>query len=342
MDLQNTISVELYNLIKNKFPGFYRGSYRIAAQSSNRPAFDFEYKLIDSESEQFSEPIFLSPELSRLVERFFIDINESGKYNVIEINFLNNQSDFVKYWDQTIQDNFDKHLPKKMKGKVIPWYVNGSDYLKELTAQGADSKQQLHRWQPVGTLLEEFEIQYLSPIHHDYPQWAEERYLQLWHTHWNTYMICTQGLYKEGDNFSLGLELFLETIEKPDGFSSSWQANIVYEVGKLLPKVPDLKQRFETYKYLSVQIAMEGAPEEWSLPENDNIGVLLGIEHEEFQRRNIKFPFRPLNCKLLRPAETKMIKKLNAKGREKLVNFFNQKGNATISSLDRPSSVKDE
>ena len=87
---------------------------------------------------------------------------------------------------------------------------------------------------------------------------------------------------------------------------------------------------------------MDGAPEDWSLDENDNIGVMLGIEHEEFRNRNIQFPFRSVNAKLLRPAEVRMIKKLNTQGRQKLVDFYHQRGKATLSSLDRPSAVKEE
>ena len=94
--------------------------------------------------------------------------------------------------------------------------------------------------------------------------------------------------------------------------------------------------------YISVQVAMDGAPEEWSLNEHDNIGLLLGIEHEEFQTRNIRLGFPPVNVKLLRPAEVRVIKQMNANGRQRLVDFFKQRGKATVSSLDRSSALKGE
>ena len=337
---------KLYELLQNKRPNFHHGICKFISSPSLDSSLQFFQDLYDVNNNSLEYILEDFGDVADLVREYMLFINEEEKYNILEFSFSTPKEYILKfYWDQAVQDDFDLYLPKSMIGKIVSWYMPGSEYRKRRAENAAAIQTKpvvIKRWQPVGELIEEFEIRYLDPNHHGYPQWAGDRYLQLWKTHWNTYMVCTQGLFEENSAQSLDLELYFETEEKPEPFDESWQANIVYELGKLLPKVTDLNQRFETYKYLSVQIAMEGAPEEWSLDENDNIGVMLGIEHQEFRNRNIQFPFRPLNAKLLRPTEVRMIKKLNTQGRQKLVDFYHQRGKATLSSLDRPSAVKEE
>jgi hypothetical protein len=337
---------KLYEFLRNNRPNFHHGTCKFISSPSLDGSVEISQDLYDvnNNSQEFIFQNFL--DVANLVRDYMLFINEKEKYNILEFSFSTpTEYTFKYYWDQAVQEDFDQYLPENLKGKIVAWYIPGSDYRKRKAEKAAANQQKpvaIKRWQPVGELMEEFEIRYLDPNHHAYPQWAGDRYLQLWKTHWNTYMICTQGLFEENNAKSLGFELFLETEEKPAIFDESWQTNIVYELGKLLPKVTDLNQRFEIYKYLSAEIAMEGAPEEWSLEEHHNIGVMLGIEHEEFQNRNIQFPFLALNAKLLRPAEVRMIKKLNMQGRQKLVDFYHQRGKATLSSLNRPSAVKEE
>jgi hypothetical protein len=337
---------ELSRLIRKKSPAFNHGVIRFVASSSVGMALKLDQELYDADNKSLDVIMEFGGTADPAFE-FFMHINESGKYNILEFTFTApSVYTYRFYWDQSVQDEFDSYLPENLKGTFTPWYSPLSEHKERFLREIADNKlleaQYAKRWQPIGELLEEFEIQYLSPTHHGYPQWAGDRYLQLWCTHWNTYIVCTRGLYEAGNKLSLGFELYFETKEQPESFDESWQANIVYEIGKILPKVTDLKQRFEASKYLSVKIAMEGAPEDWRLDGQDFIGVMLGIEHNEFQQRNYQFPFRPVNVKLLRPAEMRMFKKLNAKGQQKLVNFYHQRGNATVSSLTRPSALKEE
>jgi len=337
---------KLYELLQNKRPDFHHGTCKFISSSSLNSSIQFFQDLYDVNNNSLEYILEDFGNVTDLVREYMLFINGEEKYNILEFSFSTpTEYSFKYYWDQAVQEDFDQYLPNNLKGNIVAWYMPGSDYRKRIAEKAAANPPQavaFKRWQPVGELMEEFEIRYLDPNHHGYPQWAGDRYLQLWKTPWNTYIVCTQGLFEENNEKSLGFELYLETEEMPDPFDESWQANIVYELGKLLPKVTDRNQRFEIYKYLSAQIAMEGAPKEWSVEEHDNISVMLGIEHEEFRNRNLQFPFRPLNAKLLRPAETRMIKKLNTQGRQKLVHFYHQRGKATLSSLNRPSAVKEE
>ncbi|OQP58730.1 hypothetical protein [Niastella populi] len=337
---------KLYEFLQNNRPNFHHGIFKFISSPSLDSAVDIFQDLYDVNNNSLKSIFEEFSDVTNPVIDYMLFINGEEKYNILEFSFSTpTEYTFKYYWDQAVQDNFDQYLPENLKGKIVAWYMPGSDYRKRIAEKAAANPPKpvaIKRWQPVGQLMEEFEIRYLDPNHHGYPQCAGDRYLQLWKTHWNTYMVCTQGLFEENNATSLGFELYFETEEKPDPIDESWQANIVYELGKLLPKVTDLSQRFETYKYISVQIAMDGAPEDWSLNEHDNIGLLLGIEHEEFQNRNLQFGFRPVNVKLLRPAEVRVIKLMNAHGRQRLVDFFRQRGKATLSSLNRPSAVKEE
>jgi len=185
-------------------------------------------------------------------------------------------------------------------------------------------------------LLQEFQIEYLSPVHHGYPTWpGGERWLQLYNTAENLQVVVTKGL-SNGKNHPY--EIYLETDDTidPDDFSSSWQANLVYELGKIVPNVPNLAERMEKNSYLTVQVDMDGAPPEWSLnDEKGNIGLFMGLGNSQVNEF-IK-PSIPLNIKLMRPRELLYSIQNDHAGRLKLAELYVQQGNATISNLERES-----
>lgn len=185
-------------------------------------------------------------------------------------------------------------------------------------------------------LLTEFEIQHLSPFHHGYPAWpGGERWLQLYQNNGNSQIVISKGL---SNGNAHPYEIYLQTDEAMDeeSFSSSWQANLVYEMGKIIPNVNNLTERMEKNTYLTVQVDMDGAPPEWSLDDkNGNIGLFMGLQNSaitEFAK-----PFIPLNIKLMRPRELSYSIQHDYAGRLKLAELYLQQGNATLSSLERES-----
>ncbi|MFT3946383.1 MAG: hypothetical protein QM763_05350 [Agriterribacter sp.] len=185
-------------------------------------------------------------------------------------------------------------------------------------------------------LLTEFEIQYLSPIHAYYPTWpGKERLLQLYDTGRETQVVLTKGL-SDGDEYLYEIYLESNDIIAPEDFSNSWQANLVYEAGRIVPQVPDFKDRLALNIYLSLQVEMEGAPEEWSLNSQDgNIGLFIGLPSATFKEST----FKPLNIKLMRPEELLFSIENDKPGRLKLAELYIQQGNPTISNLERASVV---
>lgn len=187
-------------------------------------------------------------------------------------------------------------------------------------------------------LLSEFEIEYLSPIHHGYPAWpGGDRWLQLYQPNGNSQIVITKGL-SDGGNHPFEIYLESDDLIDEESFSSSWQANLIYELGKIVPNVHDLAQRMEKNSYLTVQVNMDGAPPEWSLDDpNGNIGLFMGLQNplaKEIIQHSI-----PLNIKLMRPAELLHGIQNGNEGRLTLAQLYIQQGNATISNLERESVV---
>lgn len=193
------------------------------------------------------------------------------------------------------------------------------------------------QWSDLGAIIDSFEIQYLHPDHHSYPAWpGGERWLNLLKTKWNTEIIFSDGLFKIGSQNNY--EIYLETNEDVEDFSSSWQANVVYNVGSLIPKVTDLKNRLSENKYLTVQVQIDGAPDEWSLTNADgNIGIMLGLENRDLE--HIKFPFTPINIKLMRPQEIQYALNNGIEGRNLLASLYAKQGGQTQSNLERESVI---
>jgi hypothetical protein len=187
-------------------------------------------------------------------------------------------------------------------------------------------------------LISRFEIDPLNPVHNNYPRWpGEKRVLKLYKTDGGTFVVMTMGLAQKAAS---PYEVYLETEEEISAqeFSSSWQTNLVYETGKIIPRVQNFRERIEAHRYLSLQIDMEGAPDEWSLQhENGNIGLFIGMDNPSIAE--LTGEAVPLNVKLMRPQELLYSIEHEEKGRHQLAELYQKQGNATLSSLERTSVV---
>jgi len=209
-------------------------------------------------------------------------------------------------------------------------------FFKNLFNSGEQSKAK-PEWDSIGTTIEKFELPYLHPDHHDYPAWAGgDRYLNLLKTKWGNWIVYTNGLH----NIVSGAlyEIYIETDEAVEDFGSSWQANIIYAVGRLIPKVNDLSKRVERHQYLSIQIEMEGAPDDWSLKnETGNITLFVGLENPKIKLAD--FSFIPLNIKLMRPKEAEYVKANGDSARHELAKLYMRQGQTCVTSMIRESVI---
>jgi hypothetical protein len=187
-------------------------------------------------------------------------------------------------------------------------------------------------------LISRFEIDPLNPVHNNYPLWpAEKRVLKLYRTDGGTFVVITKGL---AEKVACPYEVYLETDEEMSAqdFSSSWQTNLVYETGKIIPRVQNFREKIEAHRYLSLQIDMEGAPDEWSLQhENGNIGLFIGMDNPSITE--LTGEAVPLNIKLMRPQELLFSIEHGEQGRHQLAELYHKQRNATLSSLERISVI---
>lgn len=137
--------------------------------------------------------------------------------------------------------------------------------------------------------------------------------------------------------------MFLETDEDISTIKSSWVANTLLEISRVVVNHGDVKSKLRQLKYMTVQLDMDGAPDEWSLPHKDgNIGVFLGLTaHSLEQTISLqKTSFAPVFVKLMRPAELSYALEHDAVGREKLAQLYrNSEGLEHISNLSRHSVI---
>jgi hypothetical protein len=187
-------------------------------------------------------------------------------------------------------------------------------------------------------LLSEFPIHNLTPAHQDYPDWpGGERWLQLYQSGASTQVVITKGL---SDGESSPFELYLQTDEliAAEQFRTSWQASLVYALGRIIPDVKQLPDWIGKYTYLTVQVQMDKAPKEWSKEnKNGNVGVFIGLKNpavnESFKS------FTALNVKLMRPEELAYCIEHANEGRMKMAEWYGAQGKKTISNLQRPGVV---
>lgn len=220
-----------------------------------------------------------------------------------------------------------------------------------LAAQDADKETRKKFWLNTGNIIDSETLDPLNPFNANYPAWpSSERRFLLLHTNQGNSIAFTDGLsdvsdsdHRYVDKNGLELELFLETHEKLDTIKSGWAANILLEASRVVVNHGAVKEKLDTLKFITIQLEMSGAPEEWSLPHKDgNIGLFLGIPRPDFPKKISlhKTFFSPVSIKLMRPTELKFAIDNGTKGREKLAELYvSTKGLGHISSLSRPPVI---
>lgn len=264
----------------------------------------------------------------------------ANKWNRMKFALYPDMHYDVEYsWDKVWQDEIDRYnreFERTRPGYKAPkwkWEQEGTAPTNQ-PATAATESVSPSTPPPIAS----FELAYLNPIHHGYPQWPGERWLDLYRSPAGTWIVLTNGMSNGADR---PFEVYLETDDPmdPDSFSSAWQTNLVYEIGKLLPKVTDLPERLIAQETLSVQIAMDGAPEEWSIPNvEDNVGLFIQQDNTRIQGL-LKEGSRGLNIKLLRPNEVLYCASKGKEGRQQLLQLLIAQGGPTISNLERKSVI---
>lgn len=225
-----------------------------------------------------------------------------------------------------------------------PW-KRGS-YDKSIFLQGnSDDQQQTESeqailssyWQQAGEINETLELSFLNPYLADYPHWhgSTRDIVLVKPPEWENQIVATSGLSSPEAPF----EIYLETNEPIQRFNSSWQMNLIQTIGGIIPNIDNFKERLIKHRFLTLQLDMDGAPEEWSVDHPDgNIGMFIGLDNAHINHDHLNF--LPINIKLMRPDELLYCLDKAAQGREEIAELYKQQGQATLSCLDRTSVLQ--
>jgi len=229
-------------------------------------------------------------------------------------------------------------LPDDM---LRPWGKGSYDKSKFLqgnsdTHQKTEPEQVISSsyWQQAGEINETLELSFLNPYLADYPHWhgSTRDIVLVTPPTWENQIVATSGLSSPEAPF----EVYIETNESIQRFSSSWQMNLIKTIGGIIPNIDNFKDRLIKHRFLTLQLDMDGAPEEWSVDHPDgNIGMFIGLDNTHMNNDNLDF--LPINVKLMRPDELLYCLDKAAQGREEIAELYKQQGQTTLSYLDRAS-----
>lgn len=206
-------------------------------------------------------------------------------------------------------------------------------------------------WAQFGAVIDACEVGPYNPHFAGYPRWpgGEQRFRLLERRGGNR-IAFTDGLSDAASSDvryagvnGLEIELYLETGSDVGSVNQGWAADLLLALGSRAVRHGALKESLRRQRYLTVQLGMETAPEEWSLPHADgNIGVFLGLPHPDFPSHVglSRSAFTPVNAKLMRPAELEYALAHGQAGLERLAELYaTPAGQHRLSCLERHSVV---
>lgn len=204
-------------------------------------------------------------------------------------------------------------------------------------------------WARFGTVIDAFEVEPFNPFFAAYPKWpGRVQRFRLLARRGGGRIAYTDGLsdaYADpaqgagGPGSGLGLELYLETEDEVGSINQGWAVNLLLELARLAVNHGALRARLREQPYLTVQLDMVGAPQEWSLDHPDgNIGIFLGLSNPELPSEVAlsEGGFAPVNAKLMRPEELRYALEHGAAGRAELARLYaGAAGRQRLSDLER-------
>lgn len=191
-------------------------------------------------------------------------------------------------------------------------------------------------WEALGTIDDTLDLGYMNPLLAGYPQWnGSSREILLVKRSEGNDLVCSRGVSSKEEAF----EVYLETSDDAHRLNGSWQMSLIKTIGSIIPNISNFRERLSDHTYLTLQLDMDGAPDEWSVDHPDgNIGMFIGLVDANIDYDALNF--LPINVKLMHPDELLHCLEFGAKGRSELSERYKAQGEATLSSLSRNSALK--
>lgn len=138
----------------------------------------------------------------------------------------------------------------------------------------------------------------------------------------------------------LGLEVYAEAEPITGSVQGTWQFDLVYQAAQLMAAQGNVISLIEEMTYITSEFFNVSVPPEF-LTANNTVGIILGLPNAKFGDtvQLSAEPVKMVNVKLLTLAELKYVIENGEEGRNKLAELLIAQGNATLSTLERPSVI---
>jgi hypothetical protein len=198
-------------------------------------------------------------------------------------------------------------------------------------------------WQSVGKLDTDVITHLINPSFIGGPAWPSLRQAFATIRRPDVTIITSDGLsdpYEEGDNDynGLGMEVYVETTPIEGSVQHTWQFQLVYQAAQLMAEQGNVINLLNELTYITTEFYDVDIPFK---TERGTVGAILGLPSTRFKDEvtlsleSVKM----VNIKLLTLAELNYILQNGEEGRLKVAELLIKQGDATLSTLERPSVI---
>lgn len=198
-------------------------------------------------------------------------------------------------------------------------------------------------WQSVGELDPDVIAHLINPSFMGGPVWPSLRQAFATIRRPDVTIIASDGLsdpYEEGDNDynGLGMEVYVETTPIEGSVQNTWQFQLAYQAAQLMAEQGNVISLLEELTYITTEFYDVDVPFK---TERGTVGAILGLPSTRFNNEvtlsleSVKM----VNIKLLTLAELDYILQHGDEGRVKVAELLIKQGDATLSTLERPSVI---
>ncbi|SEW44241.1 Suppressor of fused protein (SUFU) [Chitinophaga sp. YR573] len=198
-------------------------------------------------------------------------------------------------------------------------------------------------WQSVGELDPDVIAHLINPSFMGGPVWPSLRQAFATIRRPDVTIIASDGLsdpYEEGDNDynGLGMEVYVETTPIEGSVQNTWQFQLAYQAAQLMAEQGNVISLLEELTYITTEFYDVDVPFK---TERGTVGAILGLPSTRFNNEVTLSleAVKMVNIKLLTLAELDYILQHGDEGRVKVAELLIKQGDATLSTLERPSVI---
>jgi len=206
-------------------------------------------------------------------------------------------------------------------------------------------------WNAAGTVDADVLAPVINPSMMGGPSWPSTRQSYKTIRRPDATIIASDGLSDPYDSLNkdqpnadytnlngFGLEVYVETEPITGSVQGTWQFELVQQAAQLIAGQGNVISMLEEMTYITTEFFNVSVSPEFLTP-NNTVGVILGLPNARFGDtvQLSAEPVKMVNVKLLTLVELNYVIENWEEGRNKLAGLFLAQGNATVSTLKRPS-----